>query len=111
MSRPVSFTRETIPLQLLSRYFRKMVYFHISNSMATSALAPRLKHETLLAALKGHGIAHQIARAPVWYGDRPLDGRFDGATVIAMFDSCWIKRCVQAQAGQPAICAKASTGY
>lgn len=90
---------------------RDRVYFHVSNYMANTALAPRLKHEALLQALKGHGIPHQMAPAPVWQEERPLEGRLDDAAVTAMFDSCWIKRCVQVLDGQLAICPKASSGY
>lgn len=97
-------------LDVLAKY-RDRVYFHISNYMANSALAPRLKHEALLQALKAHGIPHQMAPAPVWQEERPLAGRLDDAAVRALFDSCWIKRCVQALDGQIAICPKASCGY
>lgn len=90
---------------------RDRVYFHISNYAANKALAPRLKHEALLQALKEHGIQHQMAPAPVWQEERPLSGRLEDAAVAAMFDSCWIKRCVQALDGQIAICPKASSGY
>lgn len=97
-------------LEVLVKH-RSRVYFHISNYMANSALAPRLKHEALLATLKAHGIPHQMASAPVWQEERPLAGRLDDAAVGAMFDSCWIKRCVQTLDGQIAICPKASSGY
>ena len=87
-------------LEVLTRA-RDRVYFHISNNMANSALA----------ALKAHGIPYQMAPAPVWQEERPLAGRLDDAAVTAMFDSCWIKRCVQVLDGQLAICPKASSGY
>jgi len=92
--------------------YKHKVYFHVSNYSVNAALASRLRHEALFAALKEHDLRRQISSNPSWSKEIPLAGRNDDdSQVKSMFASCWLKRTPEVKNGRMAICPKASSGY
>lgn len=96
----------------IAEEYKHKVYFHISNYSVNSALSPRLKHDTIFAALKERNIKYQMSPALSWVKETPLSEQHcDLDQVKNMFADCWMKRTLEVKNGKIAICPKASSGY
>jgi organic radical activating enzyme len=109
-------TNGTIPpsrrLLEAAREHAMKAYFHLSNYSGNEALRPLLKYDTIIGLLKENGIKHQMSMNLVWNREDPLLPRpYTQPELQAMFDGCWLKRCVQALDGKLSLCPRLSSGY
>ena len=88
------------------------VYFHLSNYSANNAIAHRLHYEAIIDALKLHGVKHQMSMNLEWNKELPLSPQaYSEETLNTMFNTCWLKRCIQVLDGKLSLCPKLSSGY
>jgi organic radical activating enzyme len=90
---------------------REKVYFHISNYSKNEDLKNVLKYDALLQILKENGIKHQMSMNLVWNREESLRLKtYTDSELKAMFEDCWLKRCVQVLNGRLSLCPRLSSG-
>lgn len=98
-------------LEIAKRHAQK-VYFHLSNYSGNADLLPRLKYDAIIDLLKSHGIKHQMSMNLDWNREDPLEFHsYSQAELQKMFDTCWLKRCMQVLDGKLSLCPRLSFGH
>jgi organic radical activating enzyme len=98
-------------LEVLKEHGQK-VYFHLSNYSGNKVLLPRLKYSKIIEILKVNGIRHQMSMNLDWNKEIPLQlHSYTETELQSMFDTCWLKRCLQVLGGRLSLCPRLSSGY
>lgn len=87
------------------------VYFHLSNYSSNQELRSRLKYNEIVEVLKINGLKHQMSMNLDWNREEELRlHAYTEAELQSMFNSCWLKRCVQVFDGKVSLCPRLSFG-
>jgi hypothetical protein len=93
------------------RNHREKIYFHISNYSKNEQLKNMVKDDELIALLKHNNMKYQMSMNLLWNREEPLRKRnYTDTELRAMFDRCWLKRCVQVLDGRLSLCPRLSSG-
>jgi hypothetical protein len=87
------------------------VYFHLSNYSQNQSIKHMLKYDKIIKMLNDCGIKHQMSMNLVWNKEESLKYRnYSSIELQAMFENCWLKRCVQIFNGKLSVCPRLSFG-